>query len=231
MRPWIVGAVAAGVALAGSAQAAVPVPRPGCFVVRDAVGDGSVLISVDPAFGPTSDPAVDITGLNLGITPKTVTVYLSLKKLADPLTAGGTLPASYDVRLQGVGGKPVSMWLENFGPGQPARDQVKDIAVPDPGDTHNLRYVRASQGAAVGGAGADPGIPVSVSVTKDLAHSFVAWTFDRATLQRASGIRFERGRLATLGPASTLYNVLDLAGAPADEAGSGLVKIGTTRCV
>ena len=231
MRRWVGLALVMGVAVPITAQAAAPVPRTGCFAVRDAVGDASPVATLNPGTTAPSDAAVDITGLNVSVTAKTVSVYLSLSKLADPLTPGGSLPSSYAVHLQGAGAKVVDMWLENFGPGQPVRDQVKDIAVPDPGDTHNLRYVRASQGAAVGGEGADPGAPVAVSVTKDLAHSFVAWTFDRVALVRASGIRLQSGRLVTLGPASAAYNIADLAGAPADEAVSGLLKVGSSRCV
>ena len=230
MRRWVLGALAAGMAVSGSAQAAVPVPRPGCFAVRDAAGAGSFAAEVDPSASAVSDAAIDITGLNLGVTPRAVTLYLSLQKLADPGTAAGTLPAYYDARLSRIGGKPLMVWFTNWGPAQPARAVVPDGHVPDPTTPgYDLWTVRGSQGAEVGEPGM-PGAPVRVTVTKDLAHSFVAWTFDRSVLERALRVKFTKGTLLTLGRATARYDAVAFP-APADELTEGLVKVGSSRCV
>lgn len=230
MRRWIVGALAAGLAFASSAQAAVPVPRPGCFAVRDATGDGSFAAQVDPSTNAVSDAAIDITGMNLGVTKKAVTLYLSLQKLADPGSAGGTVPAYYDARLRGIGGHELLVWFNNWGPGQPGRALVPGGHVPDPTTPgYDLWTVRASQGAEVGEPG-KPSAPVRVTVTKDLAHSFVAWTFDRSGLERALRVRFTKGTLLTLGRATARYDAVAFP-APADELTEGLVKVGASRCV
>ena len=230
MRRWIVGALAAGLTFAGSAQAAVPVPRAGCFAVRDAAGDGSFAAQADPAGTAVSDAAIDITGMNLGVTAKAVTLYVSLKKLADPGSGGGTVPAYYDARLKGIGGSELQVWFNNWGPAQPGRAPVPDVHVPDPSTPgYDLWTVQASQGADVGESG-KTGTPVPVTVTKDLAHSFVAWTFDRAVLERALRVKFTKGRLLTLGRATARYDAVAFP-VPGDEMTEGLIKVGASRCV
>lgn len=230
-RSWLWLTVAAtSVMICGSAEAGVPAPRPGCFAVRDAAGDGSFAAQVDPSATAVSDAAIDITGANLGVTPKAVTLYLSLQKLADPAGSGGTVPAYYDLRLNGVGGNPVLMWFSNWGSAKPARALVPNADVPDPTTPgYDFLAVRGAQGAEVGEQG-KPGTPVPVTVTKDLTHSFIAWTFDRSVLERALHVRFTKGTLLTLGRASSRYDAIGYS-APADEMTEGLVKVGASRCV
>jgi hypothetical protein len=231
-RRWLYLAVAASLVAGGAAGAAVPTPKAGCFAVRDAAGDGSFAAQLDPSMTAVSDAAVDITGMNIGVSAKTVTVYLSLQALADPGSPGGTLPATYDARLQAVGGKSLSMWQYAYGPAQPIRALVKDVGVADPEEPqYNLRYVRAVEGAAVDASGANPGTPVPVTVTRDLGHSLIAWSFDRGVLEKALGFRFDPGKLLTLGDAATRYDAADMFGVPADAMASGLVRLGTSRCV
>jgi hypothetical protein len=218
-----------GTATAGSGPA---IPRPNCFALRDAVGDGALLAQLDPRFQPVSDDALDITGLNVRVTTKTLTVYLSLKDLSDPFTPEGRLPANYNVSFQGVGGKRVSAWLDNFGAAQPAREAVGDVAVPDPSDPpYNVVYVRKAAGAWVIGQAGVPGTPIGVAITKDLAHDFIAWTFDLRTLQKATGFQYKPGRLLQLGEGLTAYSSADVQDVPADWTTTGQVKIGQNHCV